>query len=315
MSLAADLHVAIGRGAAVSLREAFAFAENELAVIDDCFGIGPISLYNDPQEFLRWRRSIEAEVDHPLDKLRTNGTVVVWAEAAAIEQLALCWLAHTWLCLGVRPRVRVSSYGGMVCGLSVLFAGELPARVMQKGKPLVVTWDEAQWSEAKSVWQSYAAGAIASLNAYAASEQTAALPALRRAIAALMHRFPAAESGLGYWDHALLRAFEHEPVVAKAIARCWMALGGEAVDSMGEIELLQRIRRLSNPDAPQRLLAVSRATRDDLRAHAELTDAAFAVLAGRLNAVDAVGLDEWVGGYHLTPETCVFQRGGRLVLE
>jgi hypothetical protein len=77
-----------------------------------------------------------------------------------------------------------------------------------------------------------------------------------------------------------------------------MGYGFDA-DLVGDLYLFSRLLQLGNADLAHPLVKLS-GNPDDVRSwEVVLTDAGEAVLAGRANAVELNGIDDWILGVHL----------------
>lgn len=78
------------------------------------------------------------------------------------------------------------------------------------------------------------------------------------------------------------------------------ALGyGFDTDLVGDLYLFSRLLQLSNADLPHPLVSLSGDPNNVRSWEVVLTDAGEAVLAGRANAVELNGIDDWILGVHL----------------
>lgn len=85
-------------------------------------------------------------------------------------------------------------------------------------------------------------------------------------------------------------------------------------DWVGDGYLFDRITKLGGPELTSPLIELSSGPPPKKRLHAEVTEFGRKVLAGEANHVAENGIDDWVGGVHLTPDTVVFRDGDRLLL-
>ena len=129
--------------------------------------------------------------------------------------------------------------------------------------------------------------------------------ALRRALRSVIGRFPALHTGLPHWDAALLgaaRALDDGDARPTAKQVVGHAIRGAStyLDPVGDLYLYERLRRLADPGLAQPALRLQGAP-DALRAaRVSLTAPGLAVLEGRANFVALNGVDDWVGGMHLS---------------
>ena len=193
----------------------------------------------------------------------------------------------------------------------ILSAGELSAEQVREraSSPVPVTFEQAD--ELALVWQSYSSDNPRALATYL---DTHAGP-LREAIAPILMRYPEVKSGLGFWDRLFLENVrDHGPKLARVIGHTMIPLQPENyLDVLGDGFLFDRAIRMSSPLAARPLISID-GDRQEMRACTiELTADGVGVLAGERNAVQLNGIDDWIGGVHLTPRTIVFRDEARLI--
>ncbi len=87
----------------------------------------------------------------------------------------------------------------------------------------------------------------------------------------------------------------------------------DTVDMIGDLEMFDRIIAMSEAEHP--LVTIDGDVEEGMRAcKATLTADGRAVLAAEKNAVELNGIDEWIGGVHLTAESVVYRLGANLLL-
>lgn len=122
----------------------------------------------------------------------------------------------------------------------------------------------------------------------------------------LLRRLPDRKSGLNEIDHDLLeRIVSHEPSAVRAIA---YALGyNETPDSVGDLYLYARLKRFGGNNLKQPLLEVENAEGSMRECKVKVLPLAHDILAGRANMIELNGLDDWLGGVHLTPANMIWR--------
>jgi len=139
-------------------------------------------------------------------------------------------------------------------------------------------------------------------------------PILDKGIGVFMSRYPDISNGLGTIEERLLSAFPENWKKAAYIVGTAMA-STNLPDSVGDITLFNRLMRLGD----QNLVAPAIEIRGDPRKmrHCEvrITEFGRECLAGRQNYVQMNGIEEWVGGGHLSTRnnTVWFRQGQTLV--
>ena len=88
----------------------------------------------------------------------------------------------------------------------------------------------------------------------------------------------------------------------------------EAMDMPGDLYVFDRVQRLSQHYATKPLLEFS-GSRQHIRAsEVHLTDFGRDVLAGHANAIDENGIDDWIGGVHLSGSRPSAHRDGTALI-
>lgn len=123
------------------------------------------------------------------------------------------------------------------------------------------------------------------------------------ALRAFLTRYPAAETGLPYWDRLLLENCRtHGSDAAKVIGNT-MAQETPYPDWPGDDTLYQRLKRMANAGLPNPLVKLSGDPGSMRTAEVALTKAGERVLDGADNAIALNGIDDWIGGVHLDPKS------------
>ncbi len=244
-------------------------------------------------------------------RLNAAPMIVAWLGEGTADQLFAAWLIHYLRdaqCDLTKLHFVTLERGSW---RSILSAGELSADQIreQASEPIAVAVERAD--ELALVWQSYASDNPRALATYL---DTHAGP-LRDAIAPILMRYPEVKSGLGFWDRLLLEnARDHGPKLARVIGHTMIPIQPENyLDVMGDGFLFDRAIRMSSPLVASPLISID-GDRQEMRAcTVALTSDGVGVLAGERNAVQLNGIDDWIGGVHLTPQTVVFRDEARLI--
>ncbi len=326
MTIASALHVVFGESAAASLKEAYGLTSDRVLIQRDLVSYGPAPDTRDLSEWRSVRERFLREL-HPrqphfsfdesgdlianFHRLADAPLVIAWLGEGTADQMFAAWLVHylraTRFDLS-RLHVITFERGSW---RSILSAGELSAEQMRARASDHVSITLAQADELALVWQCYTSSNPRALAAYL---DTHAGP-LRDAVAPILLRYPEAKSGLGFWDRLLLENVrDHGPRLVAAIGSSMVPLSPENYpDMIGDGFLFDRALKMSPPRAVRPLIAID-GDRNDMRAcTAALTSEGFDVLAGKQNAVALNGIDDWIGGVHLTPQTVVYRDGARLI--
>lgn len=129
----------------------------------------------------------------------------------------------------------------------------------------------------------------------------------------LVLRYPDKKTGLSYCDEQILKyAAEKGPQVARVVG---YTIGFyEAMDSLGDLYVFDRVRRLSQHVLATPLLEFSGDQNKMRASEVRLTDFGRAVLSGKANAISENGIEDWIGGVHLSGNRSSAHRDGTELL-
>ncbi len=306
------LHVTNGESAANTLRQTG--VGGAVLAWDDVLNEGPVPAVP-RRELLRLRArfladagwgtatTIRAELERRDEILTTGlaeGPVVLWFEHDLYDQLQL--LDVLALAGDARPElICIGTFPGRpdFHGL-----GELTAAELETLWPQRVAVDDAVLAAAAAAWDAVRAPEPTALAAFVAGGGDE-LPFLRPALRRLLEELPSEADGLSRSERQLLEALVDGPRRPHELFLACQEREEAPFD--GDAWVWRRLAAL------ERLVAAAGGgrvppppPRGDGRLFAatsfELTDEGRAVLAGRADRVELLGLDRWVGGTHLTPE-------------
>lgn len=335
VDLSKSLHVVSGHFAAASLKEAFRLSDDQVLINEDDLHCGPAPA---PRDLHLWRRTRESYMngiysclsDDPTEaafsfdgytdvgllmnaaRLGEDRQVLVWTAQGLHEQLLLAWVVFLFDRLGFDPAtLRAVHFRNLRPQQQVLGIGELSPENIREFYPGPNSLGTEERDELGYVWNAYTSTDPATLSAYLAGPTC--LPLLHKAMSRLIYRYPDVRSGLSLCDTWLLhQMIEHGPLPARVIG--WTFAINETPDQVGDSYLFERLRRLGSSDLPSPLVSITGNTRSMRESRVEITDFGRKVLAGEANHVAENGIDDWIGGVHLTPDTVVFRDGGTLLL-
>jgi hypothetical protein len=291
-----------------------ALASDQILVHHDLLSCGPLPPLLSLDEWRDVResylQSLEVEragfsfADCPRDlltsceRLTRAATITLWLGTGLPEQLLLVWIVALLHELDADPaRCRIVQFdrneGYEVVGTGVLhpsgFAHHPPATSL----------DAAAVDDALSAWAAVTAAEPTTLLALLGRASRARLPVLQRSLSSLLYHYPHVDTGLNAWEHQLLRYVgEVGPKATRAIGHT-MAHDMDFPEWMADSYLVERLHRLASDTLPRPLLSLSGDTTTLRGTDVRLTEHAEALLAGRGNAVEWNGIDDWVGGVHL----------------
>jgi len=335
VDLSNALHVVSGPSAAGCLKQAFGLTNGQILINEDGLHCGPAPA---PLDLHLWRRIRESHMNRiysyfsvdPTEaafsfdsytdvgllmnaaRLGEDRQIVVWAARGLHEQLLLAWVVFLFDRLGSNPStLRVVHFKNLRPHRQVLGMGELSPENIREFNPGPSRLGAAELDEVRSAWNAYTSADPAALLAYLAGPTC--LPLLHNAMSRLIYRYPDVRSGLSLCDTWLLhQAIEHGPLPARVIG--WTFAINETPDQVGDSYLFDRLRRFGSADLSSPLVLLTGNTRSMRESRVEVTDFGRKVLAGEANHVAENGIDDWIGGVHLTPDTVVFRDGDTLLL-
>lgn len=308
-----DVHIVAGPSAAACLHDGLAVSPDHVLVHHDLLSCGPLPALDSLDDWREVRESywrsldIEgpsfsfAEQDRDLltnrERLRSAETITLWLGTGLAEQLMLLWVSALLRTLGADAgRCRVVQFN-LDRTHEVVAVGVLdPLRF--KEHPPSTGLTERAIQEARTAWEAVTAPEPDDLLAFLAARQ-GSLPFLQRALSSLLHHYPDLSTGLNAWEHQLLQYVRDEgPKATRAIGYT-MGHDMDFPEWMGDSYLFQRLHHLGNSALPRPLLTLSGDTKQMRGTEVRLTRHGEAILAGRGNAVEWNGIDDWVGGVHL----------------
>jgi hypothetical protein len=235
-----------------------------------------------------------------VERLCDAETITVWLGTGLADQLRLAWLTVLLPHLEIDPgRLRVVQFHldkrWEIVHIAVLDPAEAAAH------PPPITLDAAHLDELRSAWSAASAETPDALLAFVKEvPQPERSTHLRRGLHAFLGFFPGLRTGLNAWELELLRNTAAEGPRLSMVIGHTLAHDREFPNWVGTDYLLDRVRRLSDPRLPRPLFTVVGDGVDMATTRITLTDFGRDILDGRGNAVDANGVDDWIGGVHLS---------------
>lgn len=241
-------------------------------------------------DVLVWRDVLHAGPSRPappdlfLDALHDD-RVVLWFEHDLYDQLQLVETLAVAHELGHAPElIVIGSFPGRP---SFRGLGELTADELESLWPARERASDATLAAAKDVWDAYCAPNPIALAEHARRAH-AGLPYLGAALRRLLAELPAPGDGLSATERFALQAIADG--AATPVAAFLAAQNLEDAPFLGDTAFFHQLAALAPLVAggPGSL----RLTREGER-----------VLAGELDRVELIGIDRWVGGTHVTPDS------------
>ena len=296
------------------MKRSLGLAPGSLLINQDVLSCGPLPAVEPLVEWQRvrenylrnlnpdWPEFSLAEKDGllaNLPALRAAERIVLWIGAGLDEQLLLAWVVQLLRAADIAPsRLRVVQFHRTERGHEVVAMGVLnPAQV--GAHPPAIALTVADIAELHAAWSSVTASEPAALLAFIGGE-AGPLPFLRRALGALVSRFPDFDTGLNAWDHLILRCVrDHGPQAAWVIAQTMAHAMEPHLDFACDAYLLARLRRLAEPALPHPFVSFTGSWTALRGCEVTLTATGAKALEGEANFVALNGIDDWVGGVQL----------------
>jgi hypothetical protein len=255
---------------------------------------GPGGPAGDPHNDMRRWRDVVARHEH-YDEL------VLWFEHDLFDQLNLVQVL-TWIRAHVPPSKPVS----LIC------IGSFPGRPDFKGlgeltveelAPLFSTRAPVtgpQYALAERAWSAFRQPTPEALGALG-HDDSSALPFLAPAITRLLQEYPWSADGLSRTERRLLTIASDGAVGLSQV----FALINEddRFYTITDGTLLETVAALIDTSPPLLRLDRGDASAHPFRGRISITDAGRAILARRLDRIEASGIDRWIGGVHLQGRT------------
>jgi hypothetical protein len=309
-----EVHIVAGPSAAASLREGRALTRDQVLIHYDLLSCGPLLPLESLEEWRNLRQgylqSLASEdqsfrfADQACDvlthceQLRDATTITLWLGTGLAEQLMLVWVVALLNRLGINTdSCRVVQYN-FDRTYEVVAVGVLnPSQFKEHPEPEAL--DDASIREAAAAWKAVTAPEPDSLLTFL-SNRRRSLPFLQRSLSSLLYHYPDLSTGLNAWEYQLLQYTRDNGPQANRVVGYTMAHDMDFPEWMGDAYLFQRLHRLADTSLPKPLLTLSGDTKRLRETEVRLTQYGEAVLAGKGNAVEWNGVDDWVAGVHLS---------------
>ena len=329
-NLAQALHILDSDSAAPSVKRALHLNSDQILVNEDVVSCGPTPATDNLNSWrlIRERFLKDIYVQWPefsfdaysnnglymnLERFDQESTIIVWVARGLSEQLLLAWVVYLLDQLELDiSKLRVIQFNNRRPRQQVLSIGELSPDSIRNYCPEPRHLRSEEVAELRRVWSVYTSNDPTNLARYVA--EVSRMPLLYQAVSRLVCRYPDVQSGIGVWDERLLHyTMEKGPAAARVIG---YTMGfSETLDQVGDSYLFHRLVALGSPDLTSPLISITGSARKMRECEVKLTAFGQKVLAGEDNHVQENGIDDWVGGVHLSAEGSVtFREGDSLVL-
>ncbi len=254
------------------------------------------------EEALRVQASLAAN-EAMLAGAVAHDEVILWFEHDLHCQFNLLYLLHWFAQAPSRPArlslICIDRFPGIdnFKGL-----GQLTARQMASLFEPRQTVSEAQLQLASRAWAAYCAPDPTGIEALLA-EDTSGLPYLHDALARHLARFPSMQNGLGEIENCVLRWIANGRT---SFRKLYPDFSDEdpIYGGLGDLAIWDHLKRMVEAHVPLVSIAsgASNANQIPFDAMLALTRDGEDVLAEKADFIALNGIDQWLGGVHLTPD-------------
>jgi hypothetical protein len=322
------IHVLQGFSAAGCFAQAIHPEPEDVLVNDDVLSCGPLPIFRSVEQWTNlrgtyWNTVLPGEFPPPSefnrDFLKTllglqgADSIVVWIGIGLAEQLMLAWIVHLLRFSGSQAQISVVQFTRVgKRNIDVWGLGLLNPDQIREHPPIEPLTADAR-TELDHYWVAVSSADPAQLLSVLSNAPTC-VPHFRSSLEQIIRRYPDHQTGLGRWDFELLKyAKERGPKVTRVIGET-MGLNFDA-DLASDAYLFWRLRGLAASDLAHPLVALSGDPYDMRDCQVTLTEEGELVLAGRANAIELNGIDDWVLGVHLDSRqgSSWYRKGSTLV--
>jgi len=316
------IHVVPDQLGADSIKAAYALPAQNLLVPWDCVSYGPAPLLSRLEEWRKLREqfglSLRIDVEdlysegrryddvlENFSRLRDASSIVVWLGESTPDQMFSAWLVYylkaTGIDLGKLHFVTFDKGSWQ----NIFSAGELSPEEILERASAPTSPGVARLEELDHVWRCYTASNHRQLATYVSSHQGS----LRDAVAPILERYPDEASGLGCWERLLLEnTRKYGPRLVRVVGRTLLPDPEEMhLDTLQTHFILDKVMRMTPMGVRNPLIQAQWQREKILESSVALTSEGEAVLAGVQSAIQLNGIDEWIGGVHLTLDNIVFR--------
>lgn len=314
-SFSQALHVVENSAPAGTLSYALGFRRDQLLVNEDRLSCGPApqtaslddwrairetflrGIYLERPEFSFEEFVIDGLLMNAA-RFKQDGDVVVWIGLGLQDQLLLAWVAFLFDRLNADPsKLYVVQFEELRPGQRILTVGELSPENIREKHPAPRQLDPHEAAELRQVWKVYTSSDPADLASYVRGRSS--MPHVQQAISHLVNRYPDIRSGLSECDERLLQYTNEKGPVAARIVGNTMGYN-DSLDGLEDSYLFYRLVRMANMKTPLVSLTDTRSMRS---CEVMLTEFGKRVLGGQASNFRENGLDDWIGGVHLSNDT------------
>lgn len=308
------IHVILGDSAAGIFRRVF-HPGDRLVIDRDVLSCGPTLHCDDVQAWRSMRRAFwdtvpehraEATGFGLLDegeRFRKAEWITIWAATGLNEQLFIAHVLH-----------RIEEWGvdfGNVClvrfetlrdrpSTRVVGTGELNEQHMSE-HPEPVRISDATRQDYRAAWAALTSPDPTLIERFG-EKHPGANDWLKQAMQLLLRRFPNKQSGMAWWDFALLSEVRSRGPRAARVIGYTIGNAIHEPDLVGDLYLFGRLLRLGDPRLPAPLLEVAGDRMDMREVEVTLTSFGRDVLDGTASNYPTNPIEDWASGVRLSSD-------------
>lgn len=312
-------HIINGISAALTLRYHIRENLGNIAVFEDSLIVGPLYLHSDDERFISERKKfweqtnfqddshdfISYSLSEFLGHIKEAESFTLWLSPGAHDQFMWAWLTHVfelynkdWSKVTVRHLFNKPD-----SIFPYVLLGELNSKEFEKCKEFEVK--EEHLSLLKETYTALCHN-TPELLVELSNRNGFPLPELQASVKAYLGTYPDLKTGLRVMDKALLSGCTKTQMKsARIVANALMFEEYADRLAIGDIYLFDRLVNLTQLHAKNPLLHLHGTVKDagSMRfTEVEITDLGQAVLEGKENNIELNGIDEHIGGVHLSSE-------------
>ncbi len=337
------MHIVNGDNAAQALSHTLHIPPQKFLICRDVLSCGPLTTFNDMTSWSNFRQKYWADmyqehgfgtIDtvnemprnfyHHLDDLHTADQITLWMGCSLSDHLLMLFTIKLFNHYGlnfnkltIRHYHKIPKKNITIIGIGVLSPEQLHAL-----KPTPFTLTEEQITTCLGAWDAITAQ-TPNMLMHILNTPPSTLPLLHKALQNLFYRYPNSTHGLSRFDEIILQATQkHSPNTARIIGYTLgydMHLDDDnihALDTVGDIYLLHRLKNLANPHLPSPLISLNIMNASLQETKTTLTPFGLKALTGKHNVIHTNGINDWVAGVQLNSTTgkIYVRQGNTLVL-
>jgi hypothetical protein len=339
MSQSRIVHITSGFSASATLKQAFHLHYTEVLAFGDMLDGGPIIDFATPElwsearnEYLKklafWDGAIAPLMTLPAfaataapDILHQADTIYFWTAKSVYEQLLLPWLIKLLSCyhINIQKLTIIEVYEPVqgkchpICftGISLLNPEQMQLYFQPQFMRKLATQDIEELSLA---WSAMTSPSPEKMMIYCQHNHPR-FPYLLQGLKRFMRRYPDIRSGLSHYDMLLLRESKTTRLKATRVIGGAMGNSFDDFDVADDMNLFYRLKKLGDNNLAHPALQLFGKAENMRETEVIITDMGTKFLNGEENFVKLNGIDDWVGGVHLTNQNRWYFNTSQIVRE